>query len=95
MELDEEVNSDLSMKLPPKSNEDRAKNSGGTSKQEEKVTPNSVSYGKVGGYRKELRIIENLVKSALNKSSTQTNPVRGILLYGPPGTGKLRKFFFY
>ncbi|CAG8438553.1 16248_t:CDS:10 [Acaulospora morrowiae] len=51
-----------------------------------------VGYDNIGGLSEQIRIVCEMVESALKnpKSFTQfgLRPPRGILLYGPPGTGK-------
>jgi len=53
---------------------------------------NSIGYDDVGGCRKQLALIKEMVELPLRHPSLfkaiGVKPPRGILLYGPPGTGK-------
>lgn len=53
---------------------------------------NAVGYDDIGGVRKQLAQIKEMVELPLRHPSLfkaiGVKPPRGILLYGPPGTGK-------
>ncbi|GFU38850.1 transitional endoplasmic reticulum ATPase [Trichonephila clavipes] len=61
-------------------------------REEEEETLNAVGYDDVGGCRKQLAQIKEMVELPLRHPSLfkaiGVKPPRGILLYGPPGTGK-------
>lgn len=61
-------------------------------REEEEDTLNAVGYDDVGGCRKQLAQIKEMVELPLRHpslfSAIGVKPPRGILLYGPPGTGK-------
>ncbi|KJE95921.1 valosin-containing protein [Capsaspora owczarzaki ATCC 30864] len=61
-------------------------------REEEEETLNSVGYDDIGGARKQLAQIKEMVELPLRHpqlfQSIGVKPPRGILLYGPPGTGK-------
>lgn len=60
--------------------------------EEEEETIHSVGYDDIGGCRKQLAQIKEMVELPLRHPSLfkaiGVKPPRGILLYGPPGTGK-------
>lgn len=60
--------------------------------QEEEESLNEVGYDDIGGCRKQLAQIKEMVELPLRHPSLfraiGVKPPRGILLYGPPGTGK-------
>lgn len=60
--------------------------------QEEEEALNAVGYDDIGGCRKQLAQIKEMVELPLRHPSLfkaiGVKPPRGILLYGPPGTGK-------
>ncbi|KAL3289172.1 hypothetical protein HHI36_003608 [Cryptolaemus montrouzieri] len=62
------------------------------SREEEEESLNSVGYEDIGGCRKQLAQIKEMVELPLRHPSLfkaiGVKPPRGILLYGPPGTGK-------
>ncbi|KAM1714835.1 hypothetical protein TB2_024916 [Malus domestica] len=60
--------------------------------EDEEITLNKVGYDDVGGVRKQMAQIRELMELPLRhpqlfKSIGVKSP-KGILLYGPPGTGK-------
>ncbi|XP_013773109.1 transitional endoplasmic reticulum ATPase-like [Limulus polyphemus] len=61
-------------------------------REEEEESLNAVGYDDVGGCRKQLAQIKEMVELPLRHPSLfkaiGVKPPRGILLYGPPGTGK-------
>eukprot|EP00126_Sphaerothecum_destruens_P002614 Sdes_comp16039_c0_seq1m5240 len=61
-------------------------------RQEEEEFMNEVGYDDVGGCRKQMAQIKEMVELPLRHpqlfKSIGVKPPRGILLYGPPGTGK-------
>merc|ERR1712004_538187 len=61
-------------------------------REEEEDALNSIGYDDVGGCRKQLALIKEMVELPLRHPSLfkaiGVKPPRGILLYGPPGTGK-------
>ena len=61
-------------------------------REEEEETVNAVGYDDIGGCRKQLVQIKEMVELPLRHPSLfkaiGVKPPRGILLYGPPGTGK-------
>ncbi|XP_054162471.1 transitional endoplasmic reticulum ATPase [Oppia nitens] len=61
-------------------------------REEEEDSLNSVGYDDIGGCRKQLAQIKEMVELPLRHPSLfkaiGVKPPRGILLYGPPGTGK-------
>jgi len=61
-------------------------------REEEEDALNAVGYDDVGGCRKQLAQIKEMVELPLRHPSLfkaiGVKPPRGILLYGPPGTGK-------
>eukprot|EP00040_Diaphanoeca_grandis_P009898 m.50668 g.50668 ORF g.50668 m.50668 type:complete len:828 (-) comp21329_c0_seq1:215-2698(-) len=61
-------------------------------REEEEQSMNEVGYDDIGGVRKQLAIIKEMVELPLRHpqlfKSIGVKPPRGILLYGPPGTGK-------
>ena len=61
-------------------------------REEEEDTLNDVGYDDIGGCRKQLALIKEMVELPLRHPSLfkaiGVKPPRGILLYGPPGTGK-------
>merc|ERR1712226_303442 len=61
-------------------------------REEEEDALNSIGYDDVGGCRKQLAQIKEMVELPLRHPSLfkaiGVKPPRGILLYGPPGTGK-------
>ncbi len=60
--------------------------------QEEEEATSAVGYDDIGGCRKQLAQIKEMVELPLRHPSLfkaiGVKPPRGILLYGPPGTGK-------
>lgn len=60
--------------------------------QEEEEALNAVGYDDIGGCRKQLAQIKEMVELPLRHPSLfkaiGVKPPRGILMYGPPGTGK-------
>uniref|UniRef100_A0A2H8TTR6 vesicle-fusing ATPase n=1 Tax=Melanaphis sacchari TaxID=742174 RepID=A0A2H8TTR6_9HEMI len=61
-------------------------------REEEEEASNTVGYDDIGGCRKQLAQIKEMVELPLRHPSLfkaiGVKPPRGILLYGPPGTGK-------
>lgn len=61
-------------------------------REDEEQNLNDVGYDDIGGCRKQLAIIKEMVELPLRHpqlfKSIGVKPPRGILLYGPPGTGK-------
>jgi len=61
-------------------------------REEEEETLNEVGYDDIGGCRKQLAMIKEMVELPLRHpqlfKAIGVKPPRGILLYGPPGTGK-------
>lgn len=61
-------------------------------REEEEEALNAVGYDDVGGCRKQLAQIKEMVELPLRHPSLfkaiGVKPPRGILMYGPPGTGK-------
>lgn len=61
-------------------------------REEEEAALNEVGYDDVGGCRKQLAQIKEMVELPLRHpqlfKAIGVKPPRGILLYGPPGTGK-------
>ncbi|XP_053676102.1 transitional endoplasmic reticulum ATPase TER94 [Anopheles nili] len=61
-------------------------------REEEEETLNAVGYDDIGGCRKQLAQIKEMVELPLRHPSLfkaiGVKPPRGILMYGPPGTGK-------
>lgn len=61
-------------------------------REEEEEASNAVGYEDIGGCRKQLAQIKEMVELPLRHPSLfkaiGVKPPRGILLYGPPGTGK-------
>ncbi|XP_071454734.1 transitional endoplasmic reticulum ATPase TER94 [Hetaerina americana] len=61
-------------------------------KEEEEEALNAVGYDDIGGCRKQLAQIKEMVELPLRHPSLfkaiGVKPPRGILMYGPPGTGK-------
>ncbi|RLU26901.1 hypothetical protein DMN91_000699 [Ooceraea biroi] len=61
-------------------------------REEEEEALNAVGYDDIGGVRKQLAQIKEMVELPLRHPSLfkaiGVKPPRGILLYGPPGTGK-------
>ncbi|XP_046838255.1 transitional endoplasmic reticulum ATPase TER94 [Vespa crabro] len=61
-------------------------------REEEEEAINAVGYDDIGGVRKQLAQIKEMVELPLRHPSLfkaiGVKPPRGILLYGPPGTGK-------
>merc|ERR1712004_641573 len=61
-------------------------------REEEEDALNSIGYDDIGGCRKQLALIKEMVELPLRHPSLfkaiGVKPPRGILLYGPPGTGK-------
>uniref|UniRef100_A0A2I9LPT3 vesicle-fusing ATPase n=2 Tax=Centruroides TaxID=6875 RepID=A0A2I9LPT3_9SCOR len=61
-------------------------------REEEEESLNAVGYDDIGGCRKQLAQIKEMVELPLRHPSLfkaiGVKPPRGILLYGPPGTGK-------
>ena len=60
--------------------------------QDEEESLNEVGYDDIGGCRKQLAQIKEMVELPLRHpalfKAIGVKPPRGILLYGPPGTGK-------
>eukprot|EP00128_Syssomonas_multiformis_P001095 Colp12_sorted_trinity150504_noHs@5225 len=61
-------------------------------REEEEESLNEVGYDDIGGCRKQLALIKEMVELPLRHpqlfKSLGVKPPRGILLYGPPGVGK-------
>jgi len=61
-------------------------------REDEEASLNQIGYDDIGGARKQLAIIKEMVELPLRHpqlfKSIGIKPPRGILLYGPPGTGK-------
>lgn len=61
-------------------------------REEEEESLNSIGYDDIGGCRKQLALIKEMVELPLRHptlfKAIGVKPPRGILLYGPPGTGK-------
>jgi transitional endoplasmic reticulum ATPase len=61
-------------------------------REEEEEALNAVGYDDIGGCRKQLALIKEMVELPLRHpqlfKAIGVKPPRGILLYGPPGTGK-------
>lgn len=62
-------------------------------REEEEASLNEIGYDDIGGVRKQLAQIKEMVELPLRHpqlfKTIGVKPPRGILLYGPPGTGKL------
>merc|ERR1719384_1146910 len=61
-------------------------------REDEEDALNSIGYDDIGGCRKQLALIKEMVELPLRHptlfKAIGVKPPRGILLYGPPGTGK-------
>ncbi|CAF4167154.1 unnamed protein product, partial [Rotaria magnacalcarata] len=61
-------------------------------REEEEASLNEIGYDDIGGLRKQLAQIKEMIELPLRHpqlfKSIGIKPPRGILLYGPPGTGK-------
>ncbi|CAF1404871.1 unnamed protein product, partial [Adineta steineri] len=61
-------------------------------REEEEASLNEIGYDDIGGVRKQLALIKEMVELPLRHpqlfKTIGVKPPRGILLYGPPGTGK-------
>ncbi|CAM4789021.1 unnamed protein product [Rotaria magnacalcarata] len=61
-------------------------------REEEEASLNEIGYDDIGGLRKQLAQIKEMIELPLRHpqlfKSIGIEPPRGILLYGPPGTGK-------
>ena len=61
-------------------------------REDEEDALNAIGYDDIGGCRKQLALIKEMVELPLRHPSLfkaiGVKPPRGILLYGPPGTGK-------
>ncbi|CAF3920087.1 unnamed protein product [Rotaria sp. Silwood1] len=61
-------------------------------REEEEASLNEIGYDDIGGLRKQLAQIKEMVELPLRHTqlfkTIGVKPPRGILLYGPPGTGK-------
>merc|ERR1712012_768610 len=61
-------------------------------REDEEDALNSIGYDDLGGCRKQLALIKEMVELPLRHPSSSkplgVKPPRGILMYGPPGTGK-------
>lgn len=66
-------------------------------REEEEEALNAVGYDDIGGCRKQLAQIKEMVELPLRHPSLfkaiGVKPPRGILMYGPPGTGMLTKIY--
>ncbi|CAM4789033.1 unnamed protein product [Rotaria magnacalcarata] len=66
-------------------------------REEEEASLNEIGYDDIGGLRKQLAQIKEMIELPLRHpqlfKSIGIKPPRGILLYGPPGTGQLTSFF--
>ena len=62
-------------------------------REDEEDALNSIGYDDIGGCRKQLAQIKEMVELPLRHpglfKAIGVKPPRGILLYGPPGTGRL------
>ena len=62
---------------------------------EEENNLNEVGYDDIGGCRKQMAQIREMVELPLRHpqlfKSIGIKPPRGVLLYGPPGTGKMKR----
>jgi transitional endoplasmic reticulum ATPase len=63
-------------------------------KREEEISLNKIGYDDIGGVRKQLAQIKEMVELTLRHpqlfKTIDVKPPRGILLYGPPGTGMIK-----
>lgn len=61
-------------------------------KREDEENPNDVGYDDIGGCRKQLGLIREMIELPLRHpvlfKSLGIKPPKGVLLYGPPGVGK-------
>merc|ERR1711871_1781716 len=59
---------------------------------DEEASLNEVGYDDIGGCRKQLALIKEMVELPIRHpqlfKAIGIKPPRGVLLYGPPGTGK-------
>jgi transitional endoplasmic reticulum ATPase len=68
-------------------------------KDKEEISLNKIGYNDIGGVRKQLAQIKEMVELSLIHpqlyKTTDVKPPRSVLLYGPSGTGMIKIKYFY